>query len=340
VTEIQGIAELASQCNEEECEASCYCIPNPLYPLLSPSICLQCIGGCHGTACPREEIREKSEEIKKTEEKIFETIKEIKQIFPQVPFLLKAQENPSNLSNLSISVGLCYSSDIYNPAWALLSCDEARGNYGPNGRLMENCHPRNLYCCTSSKETVISPPPTEKPPVYIIPAKKFQPLEPDSENCPEGWLCVDDVKYYNQYKDASEPLKQLLSCMRKRLDGIQEQEELEDTIGQISSISDSKLYQGTCDWEGGPAEPGGCSHIFEAKHGKERISAHYGGTDCRHRHESYAVDVDVSGDFQKKYADEIVEAAKECFPGAYILDKTTHIHIGIGEIYHCGCTDS
>ena len=223
-----------------------------------------------------------------------------------------------------------------------MGCDQARGNYGPTGQLIKNCHPRNFFCCTNSEDAELHlPPPTQKRPLYIIPAKEVEPLEPDSENCPEGWLCSDDVKYYNQYEDASEPLKQLLSCMRKRLDKTQEQEELEDgdTIGKISSISDSKLYLGTCDWETGPESPGGCSHFFEIKHGKKRISAHYGGTDCGHQYKSYAIDIDISEDFQKKYADEIIESAKECFPGAYILDKVTHIHIDVGEIYHCGCSD-
>lgn len=345
VADIQEMAELVSECNEEECEASCICIPNPCYLACAPpnpctpkckSMCIQCMGGCQGNTCPRAEITEKSKQIKETEDKIFETIEEIKQIFPRVSFLLKDKENPSNLNNLNTSIGLCYSSDIYNPTWSLLSCDEARGNYGPTDQLIKNCHPRNFFCCTLSEAAKLPlPAPIEKAPVYIIPAEKFEPLEPDLENCPQGWLCKDDVKYYNQYQDASEPLKQLLSCMRKRLDRIQEQKGLENTIGKIFSISDSKLYEGTCDWEAGPEEQGGCSHLFEAK----RISAHYGGTNCGYQHKSYAIDIDVSEDFQKKYVDEIIEAAKECFAGAYVLDKVTHIHIGIGGVYHCGCTD-
>lgn len=346
VAEIQKMTELVSECNEQDCDDSCACIPNPCFECCSPipcticvpfclSHCIQSIGGCYGDACPWEKIEKQSEQIKQTEEKILKTIKEIKNIFPQTTPLLKT------VDNISTSVGLCYSSDIYNPAWILLNCEQAQGNYGPSGQLMTNCHPRNLFCCTISEDAKpLLPPSTDKPPVYIIPAKEFQPL-PSINNCPQGWLCNYNVKYYNQYnKDASEPLKQLLSCMRKRLDRIQGQEGLETTIGRISSISDQKLYQGTCDWEAGPTEPGGCSHLYEVKHGKARVSAHYGGSVCRHEHKSYAIDIDISDDFQKKYADEIVEAAKECFPGSYILDKTTHIHIDIGEVYHCKSNDS
>lgn len=345
-TEIQEMTELVSECNENECRSSSACVPNPCYGCCSPipcticvpfclSPCIQSIGGCYGDACPREEIEKQSEKIKQTEEKILETIKEIKQIFPKTIPLLE------DLNNISTSVGLCHGSDLYNPTWVLLNCEQARGNYGPDGQLMTNCRPRNLFCCTVSEDAKpLLPPPTDKPPVYIIPAKGFQPL-PSIDNCPQGWLCSYDVKYYNQYnKDASEPLKQILSCMRKKLDGIQEQEGLKTTIGRISSISDKKLYQGTCDWEAGPTEPGGCSYLYEVKHGKARISAHYGGSSCRYERQSYAIDIDVSDDFQKKYADEIVEAAKECFPGSYILDKTTHIHIDIGEAYQCRSNDS
>lgn len=346
IKQIQEMTELVSQCNETNSSASCACIPNPCYGCCSPipctfcvpfclSPCLQAIGGCSGEACPTEKLEEKSEEIKKTEEKIFETISEIKEIFPQIPYILKDPKNPYNLENISTSVNLCYSSDIYNPTWQLLSCEQARGNYGPSGQIMTNCHPRDFYCCTPTQQTISLPLPIDTSPIYIIPAQKFTPL-PTENNCPKGWLCNRDVTYYNQYNnDAAEPLKELLSCMRQKLDRIQGQEELKTPLGQISAISDPKLYQGTCHWTAGPEEPGGCSHIYETKRGKERVSAHYGGTMCRYEQKSYAVDIDITSDLQKKYADEIAKAAKECFPGAYILDKVNHIHIDIGEVYHC-----
>jgi hypothetical protein len=342
------MTELVSRCNKANCNVSCACIPNPCYeecetiictPFCKPR-CLQAVGGCHGDACPVEDIEKKSKEIKETEDKIFEALKEIEKIFPRISFLLEGKNNPRNLNNVGVSTGLCYSSDINNPAWAMLSCQQAQGNYGPDGQIITNCNPRNFYCCSLSGQTQSLPSSIEAPLIYIIPAKKYKPLETDKDNCPKGWLCDYYVKYYNQYKDASKSLKQLLSCMRKRLDIFQDQEGLKDNIvGEISSISDDKLYKGTCGWETGPKETGGCSHLYETKHGRERVSAHYGGTYCSYKHKSYAVDIDISTDFQKKYLGQIIEAAKKCSPGAYILDETTSIHIDIGETYHCGSND-
>jgi hypothetical protein len=358
--EIQEMAELVSQCNDQECEAKCGCVPNPCYhnphPFCSPFFekrCLQAIGGCQGTACPSEKIKEKSIEIKETETKIFETIEEIKLIFPEVSLLLtgeaeKREYNAYNLSNFNISVGVCdnYSSPNADTGWFLSTCEQALGNFGPNNQLISVCNPRDFFCCSSSEQS--NPPKFPsvigKTPAYIIPPSPEKDLEPlpSKDNCPEGWLCSGSVTNYNQYEnDASEPLKQLIACMRQKLDILQEQEELEENeiIGKIISISDSKLYEGTCSWESGPNTEGGCSYLFETKNGKKRISAHYGGTDCRHRHKSYAIDIGISEDIQKKYIDEIIDIAKECSPNAYVLDEITNVHIDIGEIYGCGSTD-
>lgn len=355
--QIQEMTGLVSQCNSSQAEVSCNCIPNPCYQCCSPipcgpcvlfcrSRCLQGVGVCHGEACPVAEIQEKVEQIKKTEDKILGTskivgvVEEIKSIFPQVAYNLNDPKNPYNLNNLSTTVGLCYSSDVYNPTWSLLNCEQARGNYGTQNQIITNCHPRNLYCCTPFQQTLSLslPIPTKTSPIYIIPTKEFQPL-PVIENCPFAWLCSDPVKDYNQYQDASEPLKQLLSCMRARLDRIEQREELTQTIGLISAISDPNLYQGSCSWISGPEESNGCSYNYEIKRGKLRISAHYGGISCRYEKKSYAVDLDMSSDFQKAYVDEIIAATKECAPDAYILDKTTHVHIDIGEANNCGTVD-
>ena len=362
--EIQEMTELVSECNDQECEAKCGCVTNPCYGCCSPipcgpcvfyckPRCIQGIGGCEGTACPTEDIKDKAIEIKETEAKIFETIEEIKLIFPEVPLLLigEAEEreyNPYNLSNFNISLGVC---DNYSPPnadtdWFLSTCEQSLGNFGPNNQLISICNPRDFFCCSSSEKGSAPSFPSVigKTPVYITPPSPENDLEPlvSEDGCPKGWLCSNGVKTYNQYdNDASKPLKQLITCMRQKLDTLQEQEELEEDeiIGKIVSISDSKLYEGTCSWESGPKAEGGCSHIFETKNGKKRISAHYGGTDCRHRHQSYAIDLGITEDIQKKYIDEIIDIAKECSPEAYILDEVTNVHIGIGEIYGCGCTD-
>ncbi len=344
--ELQKMTELVSHCNEKKCNINCACVPNPCYGCCSPipcdgcvifckDRCLQAVGVCNGDACPVKDIEKESEEIKKTEDKIFETINQIKDTFPRVSALLEGKEEPYNLHNITTLAGLCYSSGNSSSAWKLLSCKQAKGSYGPNNEIISSCNPQNFYCCSLSGKTAVDfLGPTEAPPTYVIPAKNFEPMA-EKNNCPIGWICRPDVTKYNQYKDASKPLKQLLSCMRNRLNRIQQEEGLKNTIGIISSISDSKIYKGTCDWNTGPTEEGGCSHIYEINRGKERVSSHYGGPYCQYDHKSYAVDISLTPDFQKEYGDRIIEAAKKCEPGVYIIDEVSHFHIDISRIYNC-----
>jgi len=347
-SKIEKMTELVSQCNDKTCKINCKCIPNPCYVCCSccwgffcTSPCLQAIGICAGEPCPRAEIAKITEEIKKTEDGIFLTINEIKEVFPQVFSLLEDKENPKNLNNIRQGMGLCYSPEIMEPTWAFLNCPDTIGNYGAEGQIIGNCHPRNFFCCTLSKEKIsfpwIPPPPSEL--AYQVPIKKYEPL-PSIKNCPEGWLCDESVSYYNQYNDASEPLKEFLSCLRENLNKIQEEKEIDKTktIGRISSFSDSKLYTGTCSWGKCPS-PGGCTHICEVKYGKERVSAHYGGPNCRYQRKSYAVDF---GD--EENADYIITAGRACSQTlsrqAYILFRAPghydHIHMSIGGAYQCG----
>jgi hypothetical protein len=358
VKQIQEMVELVSQCNNKECKASCSCVPNPCFGCCAPTCavcvpfclkpCLQTVGTCQGEVCPREEITAKSEEIKKTEDKIFETIDQIKKTFPQISALLSGTQNPDNLANVSSAVGLCYSpnaNDMETNSWTLMSCASAKGNYNSTGQLIKDCNPRDFYCCAMTSQDIADmslPLPTDESPVYIIPSEKFQPL-PAVNGCPKGWLCVDDIKKYNQYNDASEPLKQLLSCARTKLDAVQKIKGLKttDVLGRISFITDPNLYgnNNTCDWTSGPLTPGGCSHTYGTKYGLERISSHYGGTLCRYDHLSYAVDLDFSDDLQKQYAEEIIKSIKECDPGAHIIDEVSRVHIGISESSDCQASD-
>lgn len=125
--------------------------------------------------------------------------------------------------------------------------------------------------------------------------------------------------------------------MRTSLDKIQKEKEITETIGTISSISDSKLYPpiGTCNWEGGATKPGGCSHLYYVKYRIEVVSAHYGGPACRLERKSYAVDF---GD--EKNAAYLIEAAKTCRPDVYVNFRTPghydHLHISIGQAEGCG----
>jgi len=364
---IEKMEELVSQCNDTRCDINCSCVSNPCYEpacgtpparvnkcgtgkctkptpytpnfcyWFCDSPCLQTAGGCHGEPCPRENIATQVEEVKQTEDEILQTIDDIQKIFPVVSELLgETGTDPKNLKNLRQGFGLCYSPQIEEPTWTLFACQAAIGNYGPSNQIIGDCHPRNFFCCSLSGEKIkfawaTPPPPSE--PGLIAPSKKY-PILTESEGCPQGWLCDPDVKNYNQYKDASEPLKELLSCMRANLDKIQKEEELKTTIGRISSISDSKLYPPiqSCSWSSGELIPAGCSHEYEVKYGKERISCHYGGVSCRLEKKSYAVDF---GD--EENSEYLIEAAKECSIKRYILPEYNHLHISIGQGEGCAC---
>lgn len=344
VSAIEKMHELVSQCNDKNCKIECKCVYNPCYLLCPPipcsfpctSPCLQCIGGCTGVPCPRKKIEEISIKIKEIEDEIFLTLKEIKQIIPKASSLLIDKENPRNLDNVKKGVDFCYSPEVEEPTWVLLNCEAAIESYGPGNEIISDCHYHNFFCCTPFKELSFPGDVIPRPEglVYRLPTEKYKIL-PTKDNCPEGWLCDDDVKFYNQYNDASQPLKEFLSCMRERLNNVQKEKRINSTIGRISSISDSKIYKGTCNWTQGPITVGGCSHVYEVKYGKERVSAHYGGTNCRYDKNSYAVDF---GD--EENAEYIIEAAKKCQPDAYIVFRTPghydHVHISIGGAYDCG----
>ncbi|MBU2545333.1 pilin [Patescibacteria group bacterium] len=352
--QVQEMTELVSQCNRTYCEPSCSCIPNPWYRCCSPipcgpmavfcrSKCLQSIQGCSGDACPVEEITKKSEEIKETEDKILEidtgVIAEIKKIFPAVLYHAEGPKNPYNLHNLDAATRVCFDPNINNPEFILLSCEGAKGNYGPSGTIMTSCNPRDVYCCSPSATPPL-PISSDSDPLYIVPLKEHSVLSSE-DGCPKGFDCTSSVRNHDQYEnDASKPLKQLLSCMRQGLDKYQEaEEETEEIIGLISSISDEKLYTGKCEWGFSPKDPRDCSHIYGIEQNKMKVSAHYGGTFCRDTEESYAVDFDMSSELQRKYIDEIIDTAKKCSSEAYVLDKITHIHIDIGELYDCETSD-
>ncbi|HUV81124.1 MAG TPA: hypothetical protein VMW21_01215 [Patescibacteria group bacterium] len=357
--EIRDMADLVSKCNEKNCSVICSCIPNPCYKVCSinpftwfccpfaKSKCLQGVGVCVGYACESNEVREEmkktAENIKKNEDEILAVFKETKQIFPKIDYLLQGEDNNLNLRNLGSSLGLCYGSisDLEStPDWQLLNCQAVVGSYGPDNLVINTCHPRNFFCCSSSgAEPPAFPSVFKERPIFVLFPEKYAVL-PSEDNCPKGWLCNPDVKIHNQYKDASEPLKELLACMREELDKVQEEKGIKETLGRITSISDSKLYLGTCSWESGPQTIGGCSHTYTVKDGKETVSAHYGGPTCRYQRASYALDIGISDPYEKKYAYEIIAAAKKCFPSAFILylvpGHYDHIHIGIGAAYYCG----
>lgn len=111
-----------------------------------------------------------------------------------------------------------------------------------------------------------------------------------------------------QESHASGELNLLLSCMSSKV---------EPDVGQISSISDSYIVNGSKTWQ--QCAGGQCQH------GKS--SCHYGGKSCVGK--SYAVDF---GD--EWNAGGLAAAAKAC--GAdFIGNEGDHLHVSVGAA--CGC---
>ncbi|OGZ28267.1 MAG: hypothetical protein A2427_04795 [Candidatus Nealsonbacteria bacterium RIFOXYC1_FULL_40_7] len=335
VHKMQEMQNLVSQCNDKNSRVKCGCQENFCLGCCSPipcggcvpfcmSKCIQCSQSCSGEACPTAQINEKAEEINEIEFKILKEIVKIKKIFADVPSRL------IELNNLSQQISSCKANDD----WDVFSCRSIMDmvfvkTYDGTGRLITKCHPKDLYCCTNPDYSGTS----NDSAIYILPADEFKPL-PTENNCPAGWDCTEEVRDYNQYKDASEPLQQLLSCMRLQLNQVQIKENLDYKLGIIAAISDINIYKNKCDWDAGPIDSGDCSYSFEVEKGKTRISAHYGGAGCSFNRQSYAVKLNMAGD-QSQYIDEIITAAKKCNPAAYILDKTPYLHIDVGDISQC-----
>jgi hypothetical protein len=349
VERIRDMINLVSQCNVSKCEAQCNCIPNPCYQLCGTIVCdvlpcqprcLQVAGQCYGEPCPRKELDEKSKQIKETEDEIFLTLSEIENIFADVDYL-KSEKNQYNLKNLRQAISLCDSSTGEDNSTVLLNCSQARGKYNSDGIEIGRCNPRNLFCCLSDNVEMKSLSGAKKSAIITHGFEKYQPLELDDQNCPKGWVCDDNVKKYKQYNDASEPLKKLLSCMRDSLDKRKQELNLKESLGRIVNITDPALYEGKCEWGTGKLEGGYCNFYHSVKDGKVLISSHYGGNYCYWEKKSYAVDIGVSSSFEKKYAQEITKAVRDCDSFAYIdyFGYGPHydtIHISVGAENKCG----
>lgn len=125
----------------------------------------------------------------------------------------------------------------------------------------------------------------------------------------------------DQIDDASAPLRALLSCMAGNL---------EDGVGRISSISDSRIANGQRTFAQCGANPRTatlCAHTAG--------SCHYGGTGtCQG--ESYAVDF---GDEENLAA--LRDAAQDCaaardIDGLWTHDEGNHLHVSVDND-RCGC---
>lgn len=198
---LRDMADRVSECNEQNCEADCRCVPNPCYlrvcgcipvcpgdpPFPNPCWpnpfgptpncfipCLQAAGVCygknpdapyHGSPCPRDRIEELvgregvTGTIKLYEDEIFEIVDEIKASLSADPFIVEGDTGRVDLlTSTRAATSLCFSENTDEPTWAILNCGMALGNYGPDGGLIETCHPQSFFCCTSSKEAAANAP--------------------------------------------------------------------------------------------------------------------------------------------------------------------------------------
>jgi len=147
------------------------------------------------------------------------------------------------------------------------------------------------------------------------------PPEPAPPGCPQGYKFDSGIS--KQCSDMSQPLSNLLTCMRQKLP---------DNVGRISSISDSRLTSsckgGTC------ATAECCSHQVPCNTcgTQGSISCHYGGTGCSSQKKSYAADF---GDEENYSA--IRQAARDCDPNSYVLFEGNHVHVSVGNENGCQC---
>lgn len=117
-----------------------------------------------------------------------------------------------------------------------------------------------------------------------------------------------------QARHASQPLNTLLSCMAQRVPA---------NVGQISSISDSSIANGSKTFE--QCVAGGCAHSAG--------SCHYGGRQCTGS--SFAVDFG-DGDTGSSNLTYLTAAARAC--GAdFVNPEGTHLHVSVGRSSGCSC---
>jgi len=234
LAELTKMTELISQCNESRCNISCACIPNPCYepacgipparvnrcgigrcafptPLtpnpcffFCDSPCLQAVGGCHGEPCPREKIIETAKLIKIYEDEIFRLLDGIKGGIEDARLILKNEdEEKIDLDMIRAVTQTCLSLGAAGtwekpeePFWTLLRCEMAIGNIGPGGYIITDCHPQNLFCCSTKPLEPLEAPlfPSvlliERPPVYTaLPKGHYSPSE----------YGFNQVPYFSQY---------------------------------------------------------------------------------------------------------------------------------------------
>jgi len=350
VKKMRDMNDLVSQCSEKNCSISCACVPNPCYECCAPipctlcvplchSQCLQAVGMCNGTPCPRNKISKTAQDIKKAEDEIFLSIQEITSILSNVPSLFNNLEKPFNLINLQNKILNCQKGGL-----DIFSCQDAIGGINFEKEISQ-CNPESFYCCVPPTDPPKKIKLTAYPPLYVPPdfRQTFPPL-PAISNCPKDWTCSSEVTQFKQYNEASPVLKEFLSCLRDGLNKLKQEKELTSNLGKIVSISDSKLQRsgqnGTCTWDSGPLEPNGCSHTYQIlKNGKKTISCHYGGTECWPQRLSYAVDLSLESPLEKRYVHDIIKSAKECEPRVWIdvEGKGEILHLSLGAIYGCSC---
>lgn len=212
--ELTKMAELTSKCNANRCTINCSCIPNPCYLnpapiclLVNRSPCLQALGGCSGEACPREEIKKTVELIRFYENEIFRLLSGLKGGIEDARLILDGDLNIMR-TGMQQCLGLGARAVITGepeeePFWMLLRCEKALGNKGPDGNFITDCHPENLYCCSSRPlageiRGFPSALRITRPPTYIPPLGRFHtPSESGFNNVP--FFSQYDIRWRNRY---------------------------------------------------------------------------------------------------------------------------------------------
>jgi len=143
-------------------------------------------------------------------------------------------------------------------------------------------------------------------------------------------LVVDPFEGYTlkdireeQKEHASQPLMDLLSCMKDKLP---------EEARVISSISDDKILSGDCNRFLCTQDV--CVPECETTCSHNCNSCHYGGRNCVNQERfSYAVDF-----AEEYYCRQIKEAALECNTGAWVNYEGNHVHVSVGKSL-CGCNE-
>jgi len=192
--------------------------PTPLHPnfcyFFCDSPCLQTVGGCHGEPCPREKLKEIPMRIKKWEEEIFNIIEEINSAIEDAKVMLGEKEGkvtlPAegkiNILEIRKMAEKCLNlsaKSLEKPEegsfWAMLRCDLALGQRGPDGKPILSCHPNDFFCCSNKPWDESAKEFPEK--AKVVPEEKVLTTSLPSVTSSPSLACdKTNYPYFGQYE--------------------------------------------------------------------------------------------------------------------------------------------